>query len=72
MDDPIYSLPPGAGEDARQSHRMSSAVPFYRNVRVLAVLAQVVCALAVVGIGWWLMTTKIGRASCRERVYVLV
>lgn len=44
----------------RQSRHLSSAVPFYRHVRVLAVLAQVACALAVMGVGWWLIATMQG------------
>src|SRR5215510_2497763 len=36
---------------------MSPPVPFYRNVRVLAWLAQVAFALGVVGLGWLLLTT---------------
>ena len=43
-----------------QSRRLSSAVPFYRNVRVLAMLAQVAFGLAVIGLGWLLLTTMLG------------
>src|SRR5215510_2025971 len=32
-------------------------IPFYRNVRVLAVLAQAAFAIGVVGLGWLLLTT---------------
>ena len=39
---------------------MSPPIPFYRNVRVLAWLAQVACALGVVGLGWLLLTTMLG------------
>src|SRR5215470_11840479 len=39
---------------------MSPLVPFYRNVRVLAWLAQVAFALGVVGLGWLLLTTMLG------------
>src|SRR5215468_629690 len=39
---------------------MSPPVPFYRNVRVLAWLAQVAFALGVVGLGWLLLTTMLG------------
>src|SRR3989442_12760575 len=36
---------------------MSPPIPFYRNVRVLAWLAQVAFALGVVGLGWLLLST---------------
>ena len=39
---------------------MSPPIPFYRNVRVLAWLAQVAFALGVVGLGWLLITTMLG------------
>jgi general L-amino acid transport system permease protein len=39
---------------------MSSPIPFYRNVRVLAWLAQVAFALGVLGLGWLLLTTMLG------------
>jgi general L-amino acid transport system permease protein len=39
---------------------MSLPIPFYRNVRVLAWLAQVAFALGVVGLGWLLITTMLG------------
>jgi general L-amino acid transport system permease protein len=39
---------------------MSPPIPFYRNVRVLSWLAQVACALGVVGLGWLLLTTMLG------------
>ena len=39
---------------------MSPSIPFYRNVRVLAWLAQVAFALGVVGLGWLLLTTMLG------------
>src|SRR5215470_2464906 len=39
---------------------MSPPVPFYRNVRVLAWLAQVAFALGVVGLGWLLLSTMLG------------
>jgi general L-amino acid transport system permease protein len=39
---------------------MSPPIPFYRNVRVLAWLAQIVFALGVVGLGWLLFTTMLG------------
>lgn len=43
-----------------RARRLSSAVPFYRNVRVLGVLAQVAFALVVIGLGWLLLTTMQG------------
>jgi len=39
---------------------MSQPNPFYRNVRVLAWLAQIAFALGVVGLGWLLLTTMLG------------
>jgi general L-amino acid transport system permease protein len=39
---------------------MSPPIPFYRNVRVLAWLAQVAFALGVVGLGWLLLNTMLG------------
>ena len=39
---------------------MSSPIPFYRNVRVLAWLAQGAFALGVVGLGWLLLSTMLG------------
>src|SRR4029453_2284738 len=39
---------------------MSPPIPFYRNVGVLAWLAQVAFALGVVGLGWLLLTTMLG------------
>ena len=39
---------------------MSPPIPFYRNVRVLAWLAQVAFALGVVGLGWLLLSTMLG------------
>jgi general L-amino acid transport system permease protein len=39
---------------------MSPPIPFYRNVRVLAWLAQVAFALGVVGLAWLLFTTMLG------------
>src|SRR2546430_1229780 len=39
---------------------MSPPIPFYRNVRVLAWLAQVAFALGVVGLSWLLVTTMLG------------
>src|SRR5712691_12018117 len=39
---------------------MSQPIPFYRNVRVLAWLAQIAFALGVVGLGWLLLTTMLG------------
>src|SRR5262249_25454788 len=38
---------------------MSPPIPFYRNVRVLAWLAQVAFALGVVGLGWLLLSTML-------------
>ena len=35
-------------------------IPFYRNVRVLAWLAQAAFALGVVGLGWLLLSTMLG------------
>jgi len=42
-----------------QPQRTSQTIPFYRNVRVLAVLAQAVFAIGVVGLGWLLVTTML-------------
>src|SRR5215831_10590200 len=39
---------------------MSPPIPFYRNVRVLAWLAQVAFAVGVVGLGWLLLSTMLG------------
>src|SRR5262245_3856437 len=39
---------------------MSPPIPFYRNVRVLAWLAQIAFALGVVGLGWLLLSTMLG------------
>jgi general L-amino acid transport system permease protein len=39
---------------------MSPPIPFYRNVRVLAWLAQAAFALGVVGLGWLLLSTMLG------------
>ena len=39
---------------------MSPPIPFYRNVRVLAWLAQIAFALGVVGLGWLLLSTMMG------------
>src|SRR4030095_14513400 len=39
---------------------MSPPIPFYRNVRVLAWVAQISFALGVVGLGWLLFTTMLG------------
>jgi general L-amino acid transport system permease protein len=39
---------------------MSPPIPFYRNVRALAWLAQIAFALGVVGLGWLLVTTMLG------------
>src|SRR3989442_2361589 len=39
---------------------MAPPIPFYRNVRILAWLAQVAFALGVVGLGWLLLTTMLG------------
>jgi general L-amino acid transport system permease protein len=39
---------------------MSPPIPFYRNVRVLAWLAQVAFALGVIGLAWLLLTTMLG------------
>ena len=41
----------------QQSQHMSQSIPFYRNVRVLAVLAQAAFAIGVIGLGWLLLTT---------------
>jgi general L-amino acid transport system permease protein len=38
---------------------MSSSIPFYRNVRVLAWLAQIAFALGVAGLGWLLLSTML-------------
>src|SRR5215470_5486280 len=40
-----------------QQHLTSQTIPFYRNVRVLAVLAQAAFAISVIGLGWLLLTT---------------
>jgi general L-amino acid transport system permease protein len=39
---------------------MSPSIPFYRNIRVLAWLAQVAFALGVVGLTWLLLSTMLG------------
>jgi general L-amino acid transport system permease protein len=39
---------------------MSPPIPFYRNVRVLAWLAQMAFALGVVGLAWLLLSTMLG------------
>src|SRR5262249_59095008 len=39
--------------------------PFYRNVRVLAVLAQAAFAVGVIGLGWLLVTTM--QANLRQQ-----
>jgi general L-amino acid transport system permease protein len=39
---------------------MSPPIPFYRNVRILARLAQVAFALGVVGLAWLLLSTMLG------------
>lgn len=39
--------------------QFSAPIPWYRNVRVLAVLAQVAFALGVIGCGWLLFTTML-------------
>src|SRR5215470_3951401 len=41
----------------QQPYHTSQTIPFYRNVRILAVLAQVAFAVGVVGLGWLLLTT---------------
>jgi general L-amino acid transport system permease protein len=43
-----------------QPGQTSGRVPFYRNVRVLAVLAQVAFVLGVVALGWLLLGTMLG------------
>src|SRR5437870_11320359 len=43
----------------------SQTIPFYRNVRVLAVLAQAAFAVGVVGLGWLLVTTM--QANLRKQ-----
>src|SRR5262245_59376466 len=48
-----------------QPHRTSHTIPFYRNVRVLAVLAQAAFAVGVVGLGWLLVTTM--QANLRKQ-----
>ena len=40
-------------------------IPFYRNVRVLAVLAQAAFAVGVIGVGWLLLTTM--QANLRKQ-----
>ena len=40
-----------------QPYHTSQTIPFYRNVRVLAVLAQAAFAVGVIGLGWLLLTT---------------
>lgn len=39
--------------------RRRSSIPFYRNVKVLAVLAQVVFAVGTIACGWLLLTTML-------------
>src|SRR5215471_8511835 len=41
----------------QQPYHTSQTIPFYRNVRVLAVLAQAAFAVGVIGLGWLLLTT---------------
>src|SRR5712691_9642374 len=48
-----------------QPYRTSQTIPFYRNVRVLAVLAQAAFAIGVVGLGWLLVTTM--QANLRQQ-----
>ena len=45
---------------ASQLRRSLDVMPFYRNVRVLAVLAQSVFALGIVALGWLLLSTMWG------------
>jgi general L-amino acid transport system permease protein len=40
-----------------QPYHTSQPIPFYRNVRVLGVLAQAAFAIGVIGLGWLLLTT---------------
>ncbi len=40
-----------------QPYPTSQSIPFYRNVRVLAVLAQAAFAIGVIVLGWLLVTT---------------
>lgn len=42
-----------------RTRQTSSSIPFYRNVRVLTVLAQIGFALAVLGLGWLLLSTML-------------
>src|SRR5712691_9806086 len=48
-----------------QPQRTLQTIPFYRNVRVLAVLAQAAFAIGVVGLGWLLVTTM--QANLRQQ-----
>src|SRR5215470_13512426 len=48
-----------------QQHLTSQTIPFYRNVRVLAVLAQAAFAVGVIGVGWLLLTTM--QANLRKQ-----
>ena len=50
---------------AGMGHTTSQIIPFYRNVRVLAVLAQVAFAVGVAGLGWLLVTTM--QANLRQQ-----
>ena len=48
-----------------QPQRTSQTIPFYRNVRVIAILAQAAFAVGVVGLGWLLLTTM--QANLRQQ-----
>jgi general L-amino acid transport system permease protein len=45
---------------ASQLGRTCTATPFYRNIRVLAILGQVAFALGLLGCGWLLWSTMLG------------
>src|SRR5215471_13537121 len=49
----------------QQPYHTSQTIPFYRNVRVLAVLAQAAFAVGVIGVGWLLLTTM--QANLRKQ-----
>ena len=48
-----------------QPQRTLQTIPFYRNVRVLAVLAQAAFAVGIVGLGWLLVATM--QANLRKQ-----
>jgi len=54
-----------------QPHRTLPHVPFYRNVRVLAGLAQLIFALGVVGLSWLLVHHDAGEFAEARHPYLL-